>query len=166
MLTNIDQGASMSETYTHEPPRHIIDYPHLVDTAQLSAARLLDIDKSLDSATFAEVLSHHKPEDRERIIQQVGARFDDALISFVTASIIGRRNQDVLILADASEGFDGHLPWEPRLTAHVENLKNHGHLQTVDVWVERSSTDDQDIQALTEAARELAVETTPEYHPA
>ena len=123
----------MSETYTHEPPRHIIDYPHLVDTVQLSAARLLDIDKSLDSATFAEVLSHHKPEDRERIIQQVGARFDDALISFVTASSIARRNQDVLMLAAASEGFDGHLPWEPRLTAHVENLKNHGHLQTVNV---------------------------------
>lgn len=156
----------MSEIYTHEPARHIIDYPHLVDTAQLSAARPLDIEKSLDVDTFAEVLAHHQPQDHERIIQQVGERFDDALISFVTASIIGRRDQDVVILADASEGFNGHLPWEPRLAAHVENLKNHGHLQTVNIWVERFSTDDHDIQALTEAARELAVETTPEYYPA
>jgi len=156
----------MSETYTHEPQRHIIDYPHLVDTASLSAARLLDIEKSLELSTFAEVLAYHPPEDLERIIQKVGEKFDDALISFVTAAIIGRRDQDVVILADASEGFDGHLPWEPRLAAHVENLKNHGMLKTVNVWVERFSTDDHDIQVLTDEARALAVETTPEYYHA
>ena len=156
----------MSEIYTHEPTRHIIDYPHLVDTAQLSAARLLDIEKSLEVDTFAEVLAHHKPEDHESIIQAVGGRFDDALINFVVAAMIGRRNQDVVIIADASEGFDGYLPWEPQLTARVENLKNHGLLKTVNIWVERFSTDDHDIQVLTDEARELAVETTPEYYHA
>jgi hypothetical protein len=156
----------VSETYTPEIKRHIIDYPSLVDTAQLSAARLLDIEHSLELSTFAEVLAYHPPENHEQIIAKVGTKFDDALMNFVTAAIIGRRNQDVVILADAREGFGGHLPWEPRLAAHVENLRSRGLLSSVNVWVERYSTDDQEIEMLAEEARALAVETTPEFYTA
>jgi len=150
----------------YETAPHIIEYPRLMDTAQLSAARLADIHGSIQAHSFAEILSQHDESEHDRITCEVGARFDDALINFVTASLIGRRNQDVVILAEASEGINGYFPWEPLLHERVETLHAHGILTTVNVRVERYSTDDQDIQALTEEAQALAIETTPEYHHA
>lgn len=116
---------------------YIIEYPDLMDTAQLSAARLQDIDGALEAQTFADVLEAHDPATREQICTTVGAYFDEALINFVTAAVIGRRHQEVVIRAEASEGLDGYFPWEDRLLARVEVLAARGITRSRQLRIER-----------------------------
>jgi len=67
----------------------------------------------------------------------------------------------VIILAEASEGVNGSLPWQPKLEQHLRDIRDHGHLRSVQLQVERYSTSDSDIKSLTQAAEALALESTP-----
>jgi hypothetical protein len=136
---------------------HIIDYSSLVDTVQLSTARLLDIPGALEAESFAKLIAPLSPENREHTIWEVGGHFDQSFISFVTASLIARRHHRVIILAEESEGINGGLPWEPKLEQHIQALKENGHLRTVELTVERYSTATvAEIETLTEQAQALA----------
>ena len=152
------QYEALPETQTAETTPYIIEYPGLLDTAQLSAARLIDVPGSLQKNTFAEVLATINDEDREQVLRDVGAEFDNALLSFVTATLIGRKNQGVIILAEASEGIDGYLPWEPKLLERIALLKNNGVLQISELRVERYSSEIPSIEELTVQAQSLATE--------
>ena len=155
----MDHYDEISETQTHEIGPRIVEYPDLVSQVQLSVARLIDVPGAIEARTFSEVLAQHDESDHEGIIGAIGTRFDDALVDFVVGSLSGRRHQEMVILAESSEGIDGHLFWEPRLMARVALLKSHGLLQGSDVRIERYSTEDQVPDALTP-------ETVPEYHHA
>lgn len=157
---------STPSTQTPEKSPYIIEYPGLVDVVQLSVARNLNVRGALEATRFSDVLSQHDASDRQEIIREVGAGFDQALIQFVTASLIGRGRQDVVILADASDGVEGSFPWESKLHAHLEALQNNGVFRTTTLHVERYTTDDETIATLTENAQALADDATPEYHHA
>lgn len=116
---------------------YIMEYPALMDTAQLSAARLSDIEGSIEARSFAAVLEAHDVTTHEEIITTVGARFDDALINFVVAAVIGRRNQEVVIRAEASEGLDGYFPWEEPLLRRIELLATRGLTRHAQLRIER-----------------------------
>ena len=137
----------------------ILDYHLLVDAVQLSTARLLDIDGAQQAHNFNQVLEGKTPEERQRIICEVGARFDDELIKLVTVSLIAHRSERMVILADSHEGVDGTLPWQPKLEQHIEALRESGSLQKADVQVERYASSD--IESLTQQAQALALETAP-----
>jgi hypothetical protein len=146
-----------SETESSQTNTRVIDYSSLVDTIQLSGARLLDIQGALEAESFAKLIAPLSPEDRERTIWEVGGHFDQAFISFVTASLIGQRYQRVVILAEESEGVNGGLPWEPKLAQHLQGLKENGHLRNVELSVERySAASTEEIETLTEQAQALA----------
>lgn len=129
------ETATFSIKNTVDP--YIIEYPALMDTAQLSAARLHDIDGALEAATFSEVLEAHDPATQERIRMTVGASFDEALINFVTAAVIARRHQDIVIRAEASEGLAGYFPWEHQLLERVEVLAAQGITRSRQLRIER-----------------------------
>ncbi|MGV9002085.1 MAG: hypothetical protein ACOH18_03995 [Candidatus Saccharimonadaceae bacterium] len=148
-----------TETGSAETNTRIIDYSRLVDTIELSTARSLDIKGSFEADNFAHILKDKTAQEREAIVREVGGRFDDALINFVTATLIARRYQRVVILAEASEGINGGLPWQPKLEEHLRNLKQEGMLQDTQLVVERYSTNDQAIKQLTDEAQALALET-------
>ena len=152
--------------HSESTERRIIEYPALVNAVQLNVARLLDMQGSLEAKTFNEVLSHYTEEEHERIIVQIGGQFDEALIQFVTGSIIGRRNHTTIILAEQSEGLTGHLPWEPKLSSHIEKLKNKGLLQEVEVAVERYSNDYTDIKSLPTYLQFSGDDSTQQKHAA
>lgn len=149
---------SNTNIQTSEKSAHIIDYPGLLNTVQLSAARLKDIPGSIEAESFADVLASRTEEERQHIIWEVGSQFDDALISYVTAILIHKRHERVIILANATEGINGGFPWQPKLEQHVQNLQAHGHLPGVELSVERYTTDDKAIEQLTQEARLLAAE--------
>lgn len=149
---------SFTEKETPKTTPHIIEYPGLLDTAQLSAARLIDVPGSLQKNSFAEVLADIDEEDREQVLRDVGAGFDDALLNFVTATLIGRRNQEVIILAEESEGINGYLPWEPKLKERVELLKRANVLHIYDLRVERYSSKAQTVEELTAQAQTVALD--------
>jgi len=140
------QSESIPETQTHAKEPHIIEYSTLMDVVQLSAARLNDVPGSIQANSFAEVLAKNDEATHERIRCDVGVRFDDSLLSFVTASIINRRHQDIVILAEATAGFEGYLPWEDKLQAHIHKLQQHGMLAGIALRVERYSIDDAAIE--------------------
>jgi hypothetical protein len=160
------QSESTPETQTHAREPHIIEYSNLMDVVQLSAARLNDVPGSIQANSFAEVLEKNDEATHERIRCDVGVRFDDSLLSFVTASIINRRHQDIVILAEATAGFEGYLPWEDKLQAHIHKLQQHGMLAGIALRVERYSLSDESIETLTRDAQDTAIKMTPEYHDA
>lgn len=136
------------------PHRQIVEYPTLVDTVQLSVARTHDIEGSLNATTFSDIIAHKSDSEREAIINEIGRDFDDALVQFVVGSLTGRRNHEMIILADSAEGFNGHLPWESRLLGHIVLLQQHGLLTSVSVQVERYSTNYSDIKNLVDQAQD------------
>ena len=134
--------------HLEKPERRVIEYPKLTNAVQLSVARLLDMHKSFETDVFEEVLFQYPEKQREDVIEQVGERFDDALIQLVVGSLIGRNHHTTIILAEKTEGIAGHLPWEPKLGSHVETLKNGGLLRNVHVSVERYSNGSTAIMSL------------------
>ena len=157
---------SISETQKQEETRHIIEYPGLVDTVQLSAARLLDLQGSLEADSFEAFIGTQEEDSHEQIMHAIGERFDDSLISFVTAVLIGRRNQKVIILANNEDGFNGHLPWQPKLEQHVRKLQVHKILPEAQLHVERYSSEVESVESLTEQAQSFALETSSIFNRA
>lgn len=154
---SMDRYELTSNTEPSEIHTHFIDYSSLVDTVQLSTARLLDIPGAMGARSFAEILADKTPDDRERIIWEVGGHFDEELISFVAASLIRRRHQQIVILADESEGINGNFPWEPKLKKHIRMLKDEGILNAREPEVVRySTTPNVDIENTTEQAQSVA----------
>lgn len=126
------------ETHTSNRPESSIrtlDYPALVDTVQLSITRLLDIEGSIEATSFEEVQASIPPH-QEHLMDRIGERFDEALISFVTAALVGRR-QPIVIRVESSEGFDGWLPWEEKLIARADVLAKAGLTGQSRVHIER-----------------------------
>jgi|GEM_PF-1635412 len=153
----------MFETYPQPDTPHTntdtIEYSGLVDAAQLSTARLLDIPGSLEAHHFEEVLAPHTETERSRIIAEVGAQFDESLIQFVIASLIRGGRDRVIILVEDSEGINGGLPWQPKLAQQLSDMQRYGTLPQTQVQVERYSTQDistQAIDSLTQAAQDIA----------
>ena len=150
------EAVSLPETETLETTPRVIEYSKLVDSLQLSAARLLDVRGSLDAINFTEVLLKHDESEREEITCRVGAEFDQALIHYVTALLIGHRNREIVIQAESSDGINGHLPWESPLQAHLETLRTNGTLPNATVRVERPPANDTVVKSLTHDAQALA----------
>ena len=143
---------------TSEKTTHFIDYSELMNAVQISSAVYLDVKGAQDAKSFSEILSNYNEEERGRVIWDVGGRFDDALLDYVTAILIHKHHERVIILAKASEGIDGYLPWQPKLENHVRKLQTHGMLPGVELSVERYTTDDKAIEQLTQEVRLLTAE--------
>lgn len=152
----MDQLKTETELSTNT---HIIDYSKLVDSVQLSVARILDMPGAFDADNFTTFLESKPSDEHERIICEVGGQFDEVLINFVIAALISNRSR-LVILAKASEGINGGLPWQPKLEQHLQHLKGQGQLQGAQLTVERYSIDDQTIEQATEEARAAELETT------
>lgn len=131
----------------------VIDYPHLVTAVQVSIARLLDVDGALRAHDFEEVLEGKTSEERQRIVCEVGARFDDELVQLVTVSLINARHGRTIILAEAHEGVDGVLPWQPKLERHLQALRDNGTLRDTQVQVERYTANDIELPTQPDEAR-------------
>lgn len=135
----------------------VIEYSRLVECLQLSAARLLNIQGSLEARSFAEILIQHTEAERDQIVRDVGAEFDRGLINYVTVLLIAsRHNRNIVIQADDTDGIGGFLPWEAPLQTHLEDLRKSGTLRNATVRVERSSAEDEAVATLTHNAQMLA----------
>ncbi len=152
--------------FPETPNRHIVEYPTLVNTVQLSVARRLDIEGSFAANDFESILTYLTDQDRESITNEVGLHFDDALIQFVIGSLTGRRNHETIILAEESEGVQGHLPWESKLLAHIALLQSNGLLPDVRLQVERYSSSYTTIEQLSDHLSATADETFQQNHAA
>lgn len=150
------ETVSLPETQTLETTPHVIEYSKLVESLQLSAARLLHIRGSLEALSFTELLLQHNENEREEITRKVGAEFDQALISYVTALLVGRRNRKLVIQAENSDGINGYLPWESPLEEHLNALRTNGILQDATVHVERPPVHNEIVETLTHDAQALA----------
>lgn len=140
-----------------ETAPHVIEYSKLVACIQLSAARLLNLRGSLEATSFAEVLVQHTDTERDQIIRNVGAEFDQGLINYVTTLLItSRHNRNIIIQAESTEGIDGHLPWVLPLQTHLEDLRASGTLRDATVQIERISAKDEMVATLTHEAQTLA----------
>lgn len=149
-----------------EPPqkpidRRIVEYPSLVDTVQLSAARRLSLNEAFAVKSFEQLLLHKEDEEQQEIISAVGARFDEDLINFVVGSIINRSNHEMIILAKDTDGVEGHLHWEAPLLGRIALLQEHGLLHSVKVHVERYSDDYETVADLVAQKHE---ESAPSIH--
>lgn len=132
------------ETQTASTSPRIIEYAGLMNIVQLSIARQLDMPGAHDAEQFTEVLAQQSSDERERTICEVGQHYDEALVSFITGSLIARRQRDIIILAEASEGIEGYFPWQDKLEQRLQNCQAHGVLQGAQVRVERFQTVDDD----------------------
>lgn len=150
------EAVSLPETKTLEPTPHVLEYSNLVESLQLSAARLINVRGALEAPSFKELLLHHEEHEREAIAQRVGAEFDQTLVNYVTALLIGRRNRTVIIQAEETAGINGHLPWEAPLQNHLESLRANGILQDATVRVERPPTHDEMVESFTQEAQAIA----------
>lgn len=153
----------MNHQYETTPNKHtpdtspvIIEYPDLVDVVQLSIARRLDIEGSLESSTYSALHVEMSDDQRALLQEHLPHRFDEELVGFVTASLVGNRHRQVIIIAEASEGFNGFLPWESRLHERSQLLQRN-RLAPIPPRVERYSTDDAAIERLTEIAQAEAL---------
>jgi hypothetical protein len=150
------EAVSLPETQTLETTPRVIEYSKLVESLQLSAARLLHVRGSLEANSFTEVLLQHDENEREEITCKVGAEFDQELVNYVTALLIGGRNRNIVIKAANSDGINGHLPWESPLRTHLATLQENGILCDATVRVERPPTQDELVEALTHDAQAFA----------
>jgi hypothetical protein len=150
------EAVSLPETQTLETTPYVIEYSKLVEGLQLSAARLLHMHGSLEANNFTEVLLRHDESEREEIICRVGAEFDQALIQYVTALLIGGRNREVVIQTKDTDGIGGGFPWKLPLLAHLAALQENGILRDATVRVERSPTHNEVVETLTHDAQTLA----------
>lgn len=141
-------GNTNTETYAPDTQPRVIEYATLTDTLQVSLARQLHVPGAIEAHTFEEVLSPFDEEERHRITCEVGARFDDEVLYYVTCVLIARRNRTITIVAEASEGFDGYLPWQKKLEQYLAAKQNEGILTDARVTVERY-TEPTDIRTIT-----------------
>lgn len=143
-----------------------IEYAGLLNTIQLSIARTLNLPKATEAQSFTEILDEvNDEEEKQRIVNEVGSRFDQHLIHFVTACLVARR-EPIAILAEESEGIGGYLPWVQPLMDHLDLLRERGILNAPDVrvvrYAARANSDDtqedieETIKALSEQAQLLA----------
>lgn len=159
---------------THEPVPHIhtpetapriIEYPALVDAVQLSAARLLDVDGSLAAREFSELLAQHPPDQQADILRDIEPRFDEALLSFVTAALVAEHHRALVILAHEAEGFNGHLPWEGVLRERAAALQRNG-LAAGGVRIERYTDAESHVSHLPTASDTTHAHGEPQLHVA
>jgi len=136
-----------------QPPR-IIEYADLVDLVQLSVARLHDIPGALDATSFAELTAPMTRQEYEQTEQDVGRDFDQALINFVTVALIANRHQDLIILAEASEGIDGALPWQPELEAQLQQRTRVEAIGAATVRIERYTAAEKTVAATSDQPAE------------
>lgn len=115
-----------TETQTPELPPKIYDYSGLVPVVQLSVAREQNIPGAMEAQRFSDLISPLDTARQQEIIADVGRDFDGALVNFITAALVKHRRHGIVILAEASEGIDGYLPWEHQLTERVQMLKDNG----------------------------------------
>lgn len=156
-----------NQQFSHSPiepiDRRIVEYPSLVDTVQLSAARKIGIQDSIAAKSFEQLLLHKDDIAREALIDGVGSRFDDELISFVVGSMIGGKFRETIILAEESEGIEGHLPWEAPLLERVSQLqKKGGLLAGMEVRVERYSDNYSTVEELSSQNNENTNNSDPQ----
>lgn len=128
-----ENGYNMGEKYesqtvikTPENSDTVLEYSGLVNTVQLSLARLLSIPGSFETQSFNELIAPHTPEKQYEMICEVGARFDDALVDFVVCALIATKQQRLVIKTNEPSNDGGHMPWEPKLQDRIELLKETG----------------------------------------
>ncbi len=130
-----------------------IDYDQIVETVQLSIARQLGIAGALKAKSFQECMAPYSAEDQQQIICDVGSRFDDELITLLTALAAFKR-QPIVITAGKDAGIDGYLFWEDKLAKHIQDRKDTGALDDLaEIRVIRPT---EEIAQLTRKARALA----------
>lgn len=143
--------------------RRIVEYPSLVDTVQLSAARKLGVQGSIAAKSFEQLLLHKDAIAREALIDSAGSLFDNELINFVVGSIIGGKFRETIILAEESEGIEGHLPWEAPLLKRVSQLQEKGGpLAGMEVRVERYSDNYSTVEELSSQNNENTNNSDPQ----
>lgn len=133
------------------------EYSKVVDAVRLSVARLLDIEGALQAHSFMEVLEDKSPEQQERIVCDVGVQFDQALIDFITVSLVAHPRRNIIIMTEEHEGVgEGHaLPWKDRLDEHLSSLRNNGIInKQASVELRRYTANE--IEPLTNQAKALA----------
>jgi len=139
--TNFNQTSNTEEidqpTEEVDQPTCILEYSELMDTAQLSAARLVDIPGAVYKNSFAEIIAGVDENEREQIIQKVGAEYDKAFVDYVSATIAAYSNRHVIILAESSEGINGYFPWQEKLHERVNFLIGKKVLNIISLSVER-----------------------------
>lgn len=155
-----------NQQFPHSPieptDRRIVEYPSLVDIVQLSAARKLGIQGSIAAKSFDQLLLHKDDIAREALTDSVGSRFDEELINFVVGSIIGKKSHETIILAEESEGIEGHLPWETPLLNRISQLQKNGLLNGIEVRVERYSDNYSTVEELTSQNNENTNNSDPQ----
>lgn len=155
----------VAHIHTPETAPRIINYPALVDAVQLSVARLLDVEGSLTAREFSELLAQHSPHRQADILRDIEPRFDEALLSFVTAALVAEQHRTVIILAHEAEGFDGHLPWEGIVHERVAALQR-GSLTAGGVRIERYSEAESRVSHLPTASNTSHAHSKPQLHVA
>jgi hypothetical protein len=158
-----------AEKQTPELPPCIIDYSGLIDVVQLSVARELDLpgaigvpqvtkDKEIikneGAKSFAQLIEPLDEKTRTEYICEVGQRFDNTLVNFVSAALIRHQKHGIVILAEEDDGIDGFLPWEDKLSRRIDTLKERGTFDPrAFVRVERYKSSEKD--RVEEAYRKL-----------
>ncbi len=113
----------------------------LMALVQCSVARALDLEGSMTAKSLNEVLNNYPdPVKRQEQIEKVSAAFDEALIKFVTDSMIAKRHRQVVIRASIHEGIDGYLPWQAKLEECARDL-GVCTLKGLQIYVERFEPD-------------------------
>jgi len=136
MVRNTEQLTLVQTQEVQQPL--VIEYASLVDTIQLSVARQIDVPGALGATSFQDVLTTTADERKHEIICEIGQRFDEALITFVMAAMIGRRHH-IVIIADTEDGIGGYLPWQVPLAQRIAQAEENKILTGIDVRVERVS---------------------------
>lgn len=133
----------ITETQTPEITPRIIEYAELVKLIRLSVARELNLAGSFATDSLDELLAPLEIPEQTRINNEVGARFDEALLHFLGATAIAHRHQEIVILAGADEGINGYLPWEDSLKQRQVSDNRLDGLYLSAIRVERIPTPEQ-----------------------
>lgn len=158
-MVSFSEASLSNQTQTHEAQQPlVIEYPDLVDTIQLSVARQIGLPGALEASSLDTVLITLSNEERHEVICQIGQQFDEALINFVMATMINRRNRSLIIVADKSEGIDGYLPWQEPLKQRIATVEASNTLTGLNVSVERPSKVDETASELSKYALSQTLE--------
>jgi len=115
----------------------VIEYTDLVDVIQLSVARQIGVPGALEAQSLEKTLVTFTEEQKIEVLCEVGRHFDEALVHFVMAAAIKRRQRPLIILAEETEGINGYLPWQAPLERCIADAESNQTMTNIDIRIER-----------------------------